>query len=275
MVLTHTTNHTYSHPFPTVTLAFFLRYYSPQLNPFSSHVLSTDTISSHVDPATGRLHTTRLHLKKSRMPSAVMKLLPSSVTGGAGDKSSYVLETSVVDIKEGWMQTESRNLNFTGVLSVIEQQRYATSPPEQTAPTAYIESGEAAYAAATDTSTPITTTTPVVAAMPRSLSPNTYVTTTFSYRSTLGSSKKPDRSVLAYTDNGDEGGSRRFGGWISGWGANRIQRSIESIASNKTDDHLIKSRDGMRIVLERLRNNGVVAVLRELRRREGKSVFEQ
>ncbi|KAK3366556.1 hypothetical protein B0H63DRAFT_529932 [Podospora didyma] len=70
MVLTHTTNHTYSHPFPTVTLAFFLRYCSPQLNPFASHVLSTDTISSHIDPDTGRLHTTRIHLKKSRMPPA-------------------------------------------------------------------------------------------------------------------------------------------------------------------------------------------------------------
>ncbi|KAI1484875.1 MSF1-domain-containing protein [Biscogniauxia mediterranea] len=269
MVLTHTTNHTYSHPFPTVTLAFFLRYYSPQLNPFSSHVLSTDTISSRVDPATGRLHTTRLHLKKSRMPSAVMKLLPTSVTGGAGDKSSYVLETSVVDIKEGWMQTESRNLNFTGVLSVIESQRYATSPPEQTVPTTYIEPGKN-DASATTTAT----TAPIASAKARPLSPNTYVTTTFSYRSTLGS-KKPDRSVLAYTENGEENASRRFGGWISGWGANRIQRSIESIASNKTDDHLIKSRDGMRIVLERLRNNGVVAVLRELRRREGKSVFDQ
>ncbi|KAI0595432.1 MSF1-domain-containing protein [Biscogniauxia sp. FL1348] len=275
MVLTHTTNHTYSHPFPTVTLAFFLRYYSPQLNPFSSHVLSTDTISSHVDPATGRLHTTRLHLKKSRMPSAVMKLLPTSVTGGAGDKSSYVLETSVVDIREGWMQTESRNLNFTGVLSVIESQRYATSPPEQTVPTTYIEPGETDAATSTTSSTTTAASAaPIDPAIARPLPPNTYVTTTFSYRSTLGS-KKPDRSVLAYTENGEESGSRRFGGWISGWGANRIQRSIESIASNKTDDHLIKSRDGMRIVLERLRNNGVVAVLRELRRREGKSVFDQ
>ncbi|KAI1496339.1 MSF1-domain-containing protein [Biscogniauxia marginata] len=260
MVLTHTTNHTYSHPFPTVTLAFFLRYYSPQLNPFSSHVLSTDTISSHVDPTTGRLHTTRLHLKKSRMPAAVMKLLPTSVTGGVGDKSSYVLETSVVDINEGWMKTESRNLNFTGVLSVVEEQHYATSPPDQTVSTPYDESGGPASS--------------LVPAIARPLSPNTWVTTTFSYRSTLGS-KKPDRSVLAYTENGDEGGPRRFGGWISGWGTNRIQRSIESIASNKTDDHLVKSRDGMRIVLERLRNNGVVAVLRELRRREGKCVFDQ
>jgi 4-amino-4-deoxychorismate lyase len=248
MVLTHTTNHTYSHPFPAVTLAFFLRYYSPQLNPFSSHVLSTDTLSSRVDPETGRLHTTRIHVKKSRMPKAVIKLLPTSITGGAGDKSAYVLETSVVDIKEGWMRTESRNMNYTGVLSVVEQQHYAVAPLDT------------ADAAAPVTSTP--------------LSPNTSVTTVFSYRSTLGN-RKQDKAVLSAEGEGEGAGPRRLSGWISGWGANRIQRSIESIASTKTDDQQNKSREGMRLVLERLRNNGPVAVLRELRRREGKSVFEQ
>ncbi|KAI0445339.1 PRELI-like family protein [Xylaria telfairii] len=252
MVLTRTTNHTYSHPFPTVTLAFFLRYYSPQLNPFSSHVLSTDTISSHVDPATGRLHTTRIHLKKSRMPSTVVKLLPTSVTGGGGDKSSYVLETSVVDMKEGWMKTESRNLNFTGVLSVVEEQHYSSSPPDGGS----ASSNHSAFPLA------------------RSLPSNTFVTTTFSYRSSLGN-KKHDRASTDSTDTSEEAGPRRLGSWISGWGANRIQRSIESIASNKTDDQLIKSRDGMGMVLERLRNNSVVSVLRELRRREGKVVFDQ
>jgi 4-amino-4-deoxychorismate lyase len=256
MVLTRTTNHTYSHPFPTVTLAFFLRYYSPQLNPFSSHVLSTDTISSHVDPATGRLHTTRIHLKKSRMPSAVVKLLPTSVTGGGGDKSSYVLETSVVDMKEGWMKTESRNLNYTGVLSVVEEQHYSRSPPDGPAfaPSAYSNA------------------TALAVARPRS--PNTFVTTTFSYRSSLGN-KRHDRAHVDSAETPDETGPRRLGSWISGWGANRIQRSIESIASNKTDDQIMKSRDGMGMVLERLRNNGIVSVLRELRRREGKAVFDQ
>ncbi|CRK34707.1 hypothetical protein BN1708_019586, partial [Verticillium longisporum] len=123
MVLTHTTNHAYSHPFPAVTLAYFLRYSSPKLNPFSTHVMSTDTINSHMDPDTGRLHTTRIHLKKSRLPAPIFKLLPTSITGGGSstDKASYILETSVVDMREGWMRTESRNLNFNNVLSVVEQ----------------------------------------------------------------------------------------------------------------------------------------------------------
>lgn len=255
MVLTRTTNHTYSHPFPTVTLAFFLRYYSPQLNPFSSHVLSTDTLSSHVDTETGRLYTTRIHVKKSRMPSAVIKLLPTSVTGGAGEKSAYILETSVVDINEGWMKSESRNLTFTSLLKVVEQHNYSVTPQDNK----NIQ----------DT----TITASPTYATPRAFPTNTFVTTSFSYSSSLGS-RKPDKAALAPADSEYETRPGRIGGWISGWGANRIQRTIESMASTKTDESQNKAREGMSMVLERLRNNGVVSVLRELRRREG-NVFEK
>lgn len=233
MVLTHTTNHTYSHPFPTVTLAFFLRYSSPQLNPFASHVLSTDTLESHVDPATQRLHTTRIHLKKSRMPGAIFKLLPTSVTGGGhSDKASYVLETSVVDVREGWMKSESRNLNFTGVLSVLEKQQFS------------------------------------VPSMDSAQDPNneTAVTTMVVFRSRLGEKL---RGKL---------GQAQEDGWLSGimggWGTKGIQRSIESIASTKTQDQLGKSRDGMRFVLERIRNNGVIGVLESLRRERQRQLVQ-
>lgn len=221
MVLTHTQNHTYSHPFPTVTLAYFLRYCSPQINPFAAHVLSTDTISSHVDPVTGRLHTTRIHLKKSRIPSAVVKLLPASLTGGGGDKKSYILETSIVDIKDGWMRTESRNLDFVGVLSVIEQQTY-------TAPS-----------------------------LPAANSTITDVTTTTIFRSRVGEKIRERMGQASQQDSAQQGG------WL---GKSIVQRSIESIASRKTQDQLGKSREGMRVVLERLRNTGVKGVL-ELTRR--------
>jgi len=224
MVLTHSTTHTYSHPFPTVTLAYFLRYSSPRLNPFASHVLSTDTISSYVDPDTQRLHTTRIHLKKSRLPGAVYKLLPSSVTGGgSGDKASYVLETSVVDIREGWMHSESRNLNFTGVLSVIERQQF-NIPTEVERVSAH----------------------------------ETDVTTSVMFRSKIGEKL---RGKL---------GQAQSEGWLpgfaAGWGAKRIGATIESLASNKTQAQLGKSRDGMRHVLERIRNTGVIGVLETLRR---------
>ncbi|KAF4595673.1 MSF1 domain containing protein [Ophiocordyceps camponoti-floridani] len=227
MVLTHTTGDTYSHPFPTVTLAYFLRYSSPQLNPFASHVLSTDTISSHVDRLTGRLHTTRIHLKKSRMPKAVYNLLPASVMGGSSsaERASYILETSTVDIREGWMRTESRNLNFTGVLSVVEQQQFSH---------------------------------PSVAARGPAARHETDVVTTVVFRSRLGE-KLRGKLGQAHEDGW-------LSGFIGGWGYKGIQRSIESIASTKTLDQLGKSRDGMRLVLERIRNNGAVGVLEAIRR---------
>ncbi|KAK3186858.1 hypothetical protein K4F52_004302 [Lecanicillium sp. MT-2017a] len=226
MVLQHSTNHTYSHPFPTVTLAYFLRYSSPQLNPFANHVLSTDTISSHVDEETQRLHTTRIHLKKSRLPGAVFKLLPVSVTGGAsGDKASYILETSIVDIKEGWMKTESRNLNFTGVLSVVEKQDFNV---------------------------------PADPARLDAVKSETDVTTSVIFKSRLGE-KLRGRIGQAREDGW-------FSGVISGWGTTGVQRSIESLASTKTLSQLGKSRDGMKLVLERIRNNGVIGVLESLRR---------
>jgi hypothetical protein len=234
MVLTHTTNHTYSHPFPTVTLAYFLRYCSPHLNPFAKHVLSTDTISSHIDPATGRLHTTRIHLKKSRLPPAVFKLLPASITGGnEANKASYILETSVVDMREGWMSTESRNLNFVGVLSVVEKQLYTVPEPEISAPAP-------APAGTTD------------------------VETTVVFRSRLGDKLRGrlGQPASALADEGAGGG----GGFFARLGARGIQRSIESLASTKTVDQLGKSREGMGIILERLRQSGVMGVLEVMRR---------
>ncbi|KAL1858291.1 hypothetical protein VTK73DRAFT_7856 [Phialemonium thermophilum] len=252
MVLTHTTNHTYSHPFPTVTLAYFLRYCSPQLNPFAKHVLSTDTISSHVDPETGRLHTTRIHLKKSRLPPTVYKLLPSSLTGGAGDKASYILETSVVDIREGWMRTESRNLNFVGVLSVVEKQLY-TVPRESSSSSSASSTSSMQQAGTTD------------------------VATTVVFRSRLGERIRDRLGQQAQGQHGqDDAGAATAstaganggtgGGFFARLGTRGIQRSIESLASTKTQDQLGKSREGMHLILERLRHSGVMDIW-ELRRR--------
>lgn len=263
MVLTHTTNHTYSHPFPTVTLAFFLRYCSPQLNPFAQHVLSTDTISSQVDPETGRLHTTRIHLKKSRLPKAVLKLLPTSITGGMVDKASYILETSVVDMRQGWMRTESRNLNFTGVLSVVEKQLYVGAPPEQSSLAATTLSQDQQLLAANAT---------------------TGVETTVVFKSRLGERirerieqghQRYQQQIEGFKQKRQQNDAEQTGwfssGWIGGLGAKGIQRSIEAIASTKTQDQLGKSREGMSMILERLRQTGIIGVL-ELRRRamEGK-----
>ena len=125
MVKFHKAQGSYPHPFPAVSLAYFLRY----PNPYSTHVLSTDTISRHVDAATGRLHTVRLHLKQSKLPAVVTRALPKSILAGGspadGQARNFLLATTVVDARAGWMETETRNLQYTGVLTVIEQQRFS------------------------------------------------------------------------------------------------------------------------------------------------------
>lgn len=157
------------------------------------------------------------------MPKAIFKLLPTSVTGGAsGEKASYILETSVVDIKEGWMKTESRNLNFTGVLSVVEKQEFK------------IPSDLEASKGTTD------------------------VTTSVIFKSRLG------EKIRGRIGQAQEDGW--FTGIVSGWGTHGVQRTIESLASTKTVAQLGKSRDGMKMVLERIRNNGVIGVLESIRR---------
>lgn len=242
MVLTHTTTDTYAHPFPTVTLAYFLRYSSPKLNPFSTHVLSTDTLDSYVDPATGRLHTTRIHLKKSRLPAAVFKLLPSSITGGAGatgEKASYILETSVVDMRQGWMRTESRNLNFNNVLSVVERQNFDIPSSHPLPATSAASSADAVG--------------------------STNVTTTVVYRSHIGERLRAKKDQLS-SEAADLRENKWISGWVTGLGQRGIQRSIENLASSKTEAQIGKSREGMRVVLERLRHAGIVGVLEMMRR---------
>jgi 4-amino-4-deoxychorismate lyase len=138
MVKFYSASETYPYPFPAVTLAYFLRY----PNPYASHVLSTDTIARTFDPETQRLTTIRLHLKRSKLPSAVLKLLPKSLLGASatGESQTFILEKSVVDIKEGWMDTESRNLEWTGVLSVVERQKFLRPDPStSTSPAAILD----------------------------------------------------------------------------------------------------------------------------------------
>ena len=130
MVRFYSSDYSYDYSFSAVSLAYFLRY----PNPYSRHVASTDTISRSFDPATQRLTTVRLHVKRSRVPPAVLKLLGGGGAVGAnpdGSTRSFILERSVVDVREGWMATESRNLDWNNVLSVIERHTFSRPPATQ------------------------------------------------------------------------------------------------------------------------------------------------
>jgi 4-amino-4-deoxychorismate lyase len=231
MVKFYETSYDYSYSFPAVTLAYFLRY----PNPYSTHVLSTDVISRSIDEA-GRLQTLRVHRKSSRLPSAVLKLLPKSVLGNVsgGRSESFILETSTIDVNEGWMRTESRNLDWTGILSVVERQEYRRQ-------IAADENDD--FSVATGT---------------------TGVTTTVMFKSRLG-----DRLRARALRKGDvapaEGEEESRRGFLASWSKSRIQRSIEAIASRKTESQMGHAKEGMTVVLERLRRGGLVGVLEGMR----------
>lgn len=214
--------------FPTVSLAYFLRY----PNPYSKHVLSTDTISQYVDPITKRLHTTRLHLKKSKVPAGILKFLPKSMAGKDGTSKTYILETSVIDVKEGWMETESRNMEWTGVLSVIEKQLY------QDKSLANISG-----------------------------LPGTTCKTTVTFVSKLGQNfmKRRKAAQAASGMNDQEEDEQPKQGWFASLSTAGIQRTIELVGVKRTQSALANSSEGMKIVLERLRSGGIKGVLEGMR----------
>ena len=240
MVKFYSTNYSYDYPFPAVSLAYFLRY----PNPYSRHVASTDTLSRHFDPVTQRLTTVRLHLKRSRLPPAVLKLLSRSTnasngaptTDGDGRAQSFILEKSVVDVREGWMETESRNLDWETVLSVIERHTYRR--PD----TGTIE----APGDQTDVSVSVT------------------------LKSRIGEQlrKRRQRWGEHATSSSVLGGEEQQAkqGWFSSWSNGAVRSAIESISLQRTEKSQPKARQGMSVVLDRLRQGGVQAVLEGMRR---------
>ncbi|CAG8020930.1 unnamed protein product [Penicillium salamii] len=221
---------TYDYSFPAVSLAYFLRY----PNPYSRHVLTTDVIDRYVDPKTDRLHTIRLHLKKSKVPSGILKLLPKGMGGSDNSGQSYILEKTIVDAKEGWMETESRNMEWTGILSVVEKQHYQRHPSEV-----------ALDGLAVDQTAEQTT-----------------VKTTVTFRSRLGQGKLLGRKKQ---ETGDQEEEEPRKGFFSSLSTAGIQRTIELIGVSRTKEAVLKSKQGMNIVLERMRSGGIVGVLEGMR----------
>lgn len=214
--------------FPTVSLAYFLRY----PNPKAPHVLSTDVLSQHVDPSTHRLHTVRLHLKKSKVPAGILKFLPQTMSGPDGTSQTYILEKSIIDIKEGWMETESRNMEWTGVLSVVEKQLYRDN-----------------------------------SRFSLQKLPGTSCETTVTFVSRLGENIRKRRKAAQSADNTPQEVEEEQPkqGWFASWSTAGIQRTIELVGVKRTHTAAVNSAEGMKIVLERLRNGGIKGVLEGMR----------
>ncbi|KAF1964785.1 hypothetical protein BU23DRAFT_520677 [Bimuria novae-zelandiae CBS 107.79] len=263
MVKFYSSKDTYSYPFPAVTLAYFLRY----PNPYSTHVLSTDTISRYFDPETQRLTTVRLHLKRSKLPSAVVKLLPRSLLGASasGESQTYILEKSVVDINEGWMDSECQNLEFTGVLSVIERQVFRRPVPHVSDEAKLFQGMEGAArrhgflnfggsGAGAKVGVDLNGET-------------TDVESSVTLHSHVGETwrKKRQAAQEGTFSSSDEEQPQKMG-FLRSWGTATLQRNIEKIGLTRTLRSQPNAREGMKVVLERMREGGLVGVLEGMRK---------
>ncbi|KAJ9619652.1 Phospholipid metabolism protein [Taxawa tesnikishii (nom. ined.)] len=89
-------------------------------NDKSTHVLAVDTISRHVDPATGILRTERLITCKQSAPKWL-----TSIVGG--NELSHVYETSYVDPKAKKVTMCSMNMTGADLINVRETVVYRPS----------------------------------------------------------------------------------------------------------------------------------------------------
>jgi hypothetical protein len=239
MVKFFSTSYAYDYNFSETALAYFLRY----PNPYSRHVASTDTIERHYDPETQRLTTVRLHVKRSRLPPAVLKLLPKSSLSGAsedGSTQSFILEKSVVDVREGWMETDSRNLDWNNVLSVIERHRYSRPEGSPLNDTAAIDER-------TDVAIDVTLKSRIGEQIRK--------------RRQRWGQQATATSVVGAVE--EEQPARQ--GFFSSWTSGAIRSAIETISLQRTEKSQPKAKKGMSVVLARLRTGGLEAVLEGMR----------
>lgn len=258
MVKFYSSQETYPYSFPAVTLAYFLRY----PNPYATHVLSTDTIARSFDPATQRLTTIRLHLKRSKLPAAILRLLPKSLLGAsaAGDTQTYILEKSVVDVKEGWMDTESRNLEWTGVLSVVERQYFKRPDiPDEAKVFKGMEGAARRHGF-------LSFSKDGKGVKVEDNGETTDVISSVTLHSHLGETWKRKREAASEAASSASDEEPPKMGFLRSWGTATLQRQIEKIGLTRAQRSQPNAKEGMKVVLERMREGGLVGVLEGMRR---------
>ncbi len=143
------------------------------------------------------------------------------------------------------METESRNMEWTGILSVIERQIYRRQP------------------------LPTETWRDRLAATDEDTSSNedekewTSCKTVVSFKSRLGQAMRKNAETSSITSSEDEAPRQ---GFFASWSTAGIQRTIELVGVKRTKTAIMNGKNGMNVVLERLRSGGVVGVLEGMRK---------
>ncbi|KAF7272493.1 preli-like [Rhynchophorus ferrugineus] len=100
----------FNYSWEQVAQAFWKRY----PNPNSKHVLSEDTISREL--RSGKLFTKRLLNKTNSIPNWAKRFISTA--------NVYIVEESIVDVKNKILITYTRNLGLTKVMNVTEKVVY-------------------------------------------------------------------------------------------------------------------------------------------------------
>jgi len=110
--------HTFSHPWETVTKALWRKYPNP-LNP---HVIGVDVVDRRVTPE-GHLFSERLMTTEWGLANWVKKLI-------GFDEHAYAHEISTVDPENKTLSINSRNMTFESKVNVEERITYSPHPED-------------------------------------------------------------------------------------------------------------------------------------------------
>lgn len=135
-------------------------------------------------------------------------------------------------------------MEWTGILSVVEQQDYRRQPVRTEAWTDKLIATDSEKA-------------------PKTVSQEwTSCKTTVTFVSKLGQAKALRKKAGGFS-NGEEDAPKQA--LFASWGTAGIQRTVELIGVKRTTKAVVNGAKGMNVVLERLRHGGLVGVLEGMR----------
>lgn len=158
------------------------------------------------------------------------------------------------------MDTESRNLEWTGVLSVVERQKFHR-------PSSLSLDSVKARQGIEGPTTPrhgfISFNNKGNGVKVEDNGETTEVTSSVTLHSHIGETWKKKREAAREGAMEDEQPQKM--GLLRSWGTAALQRNIEKIGLSRAQRSQPNAREGMKVVLERMREGGLVAVLEGMR----------
>lgn len=115
--------HMFDHTWASISLAYWLKYPSPE----RPDVLSVDLIDRHFDPETGILTARRIITSRMPFPSWLTKVVPWDL-----NIDFMALEEAVIDPKAQTMNLTGQNITLSGVLRLTEKCLYKANPENNT-----------------------------------------------------------------------------------------------------------------------------------------------